>query len=141
MMGGSGRAVLTARMVVSVMFGLGLLPGAAFGAETEAFDVGKELSRAGQGRSVVSVPLLKMAEYTVNAVAVKDEIPTHRHDNGNHVLYIISGQGTATVGGAPVALKSGVVVHIPKGVEHSIKAKGGELRFVDFVNHSAEQKK
>jgi quercetin dioxygenase-like cupin family protein len=129
---------MTTYSIVITMAGIGLLAGAAFGAETEVFDVGKELGKASQGRSVVNVPLLKKAEYTVNAVAVKDEIPTHRHENGNHVLYIVSGQGTATVGAESIPLKAGVLVHIPRGVEHRIQAQGGQLRFVDFAPHSAD---
>ena len=72
----------------------------------------------------------------MNAVAVNDEIPTHRHEDGSHVLYIVSGRGTASVEGKPVALKPGVIVHIPKGITHSIKAEGGKLTFVDFVQHA-----
>jgi quercetin dioxygenase-like cupin family protein len=100
------------------------------------FDLGKELSGAGQGRRAVSRPLVKMPEYTVNAVAVNDEIPTHRHEDGSHVLYIVSGRGTVIIDGKPVALKPGLVVHIPKGIPHSIKAEGGKMTFVDFVQHA-----
>jgi quercetin dioxygenase-like cupin family protein len=110
----------------------------AFAAEAEVFDVGKELSAAAAGRRTVNVSLVKMPDYTVNAVAVKDEIPLHRHDEGTHVLYIVSGRGTATLGGKPVALKAGMIVHIPQSVDHSIKPEGGELRFVDFVRHATE---
>ena len=33
--------------------------------------------------------------YTVGAVAVKDEIKAHIHKDGDHVIYIVSGQGKA----------------------------------------------
>jgi len=111
---------------------------AALAGEGEVFDVGKELAGAGQGRRAVSLGLVRQPEYTVNAVAVNDEIPTHRHEDGSHVLYIVSGRGTAIVDGAPVALKTGLLVHIPKGVPHSIKAEAERLTFVDFVHHGAE---
>ncbi len=113
-----------------------LTVGAARAEEAQVFDVGKELSGAGQGRRAVSLALIKRPEYTVNAVAVNDEIPTHRHEDGSHVLYIVTGRGTASVEGKPVALKPGVLVHIPKGITHSIKAEGGKLTFVDFVQHA-----
>jgi len=128
------------RMAMAFMTGIGLcvLAGPALAEEAEVFDVGKELSGAGQGRRVANVSLVKRPGYTVNAVAVKDEIPMHRHDDGSHVLYIVSGRGTATLGGKPVTLKPGMVVHIPQAVDHSIKVEGGEMRFVDFVRHSTD---
>lgn len=107
--------------------------------EAEVFDVGKELAGAGQGRRAASLGLVRRPEYTVNAVAVNDEIPAHRHEDGNHVLYIIGGRGTAIVDGAPVALTPGLLVHIPKGVVHSIKADGERLTFVDFVQHGVDR--
>jgi hypothetical protein len=42
-----------------------------------------------------------------------------------------------TIDGKPVALKPGLVVHIPQGIDHSVKVEGGELRFMDFVRHSS----
>jgi quercetin dioxygenase-like cupin family protein len=116
--------------------GMTLTASTACAEEAQVFDFGKELSGAGQGRRAVSLALVKRPEYTVNAVAVNDEIPTHRHEDGSHVLYIVSGRGTASVEGKPVELKPGVIVHIPKGVTHSIKAEGGKLTFVDFVQHA-----
>jgi quercetin dioxygenase-like cupin family protein len=123
-------------MAWALVAGMTLSAGAVRADEAQVFDVSKELSGAGQGRRAVSLPLVKRPEYTVNAVAVNDEIPTHRHEDGSHVLYIVSGRGTASVEGKPVALKPGVIVHIPKGVTHSIKAEGGKLTFVDFVQHA-----
>jgi quercetin dioxygenase-like cupin family protein len=121
-------------MVVSASW----LASPAFAAEPEVFDVGKELSTAAVGRRTTNVSLVKMPDYTVNAVAVKDEIPLHRHDEGTHVLYIVSGRGTAMLGGKPVPLKPGTIVHIPQGVDHSIKPEGGEMVFVDFVRHATD---
>ena len=115
-----------------------LTAGVAFAGEAEVFDVAKELAGAGQGRRAASLGLVRRPEYTVNAVVVNDEIPTHRHDDGNHVLYIVGGRGTAIVDGAPVPLKPGLLVHIPKGVSHSIKADGERLTFVDFVQHGVD---
>ena len=121
----------------ALLAGMTLTWSAVFADEAEVFDVGKVLSGAGQGRRAVSLGLVKRPEYTVNAVAVNDEIPTHRHEDGSHVLYIVSGRGTASVDGKPVALEPGLIVHIPKGIAHSIKAEGGKLTFVDFVQHAA----
>ena len=123
------------RIALAVAAGMTLMAGSVFAGEAEVFDVGKELSGSGQGRRAVNLSLVKTPEYTVNAVAVRDEIPMHRHEDGSHVLYIVSGRGTATLDGTPVTLKPGIVVHIPKGVSHRIKVEGGRMTFVDFVQH------
>jgi len=126
------------RRVYPLAVGIMLTAGTAFAAEGEVFDLGKELSGAGQGRRAVSLSLVKKPEYTVNAVAVNDEIPTHRHEDGSHVLYIVSGRGIVVLDGKEVALKPGLVVHIPRGLLHSIKAEGGRMTFVDFVQHAVD---
>jgi quercetin dioxygenase-like cupin family protein len=95
-----------------------------------------EAATADAGGGAASRYLVRHPDYTVSALVVRDEIPTHQHDDGSHVLYIVSGQGTATIEGKPIALKAGLVVHIPQGVVHSIKARGGTLRLVDFVQHA-----
>lgn len=124
------------RLVLGLVAGITMMAVPAFAGEAQVFDIGKELKGAGEGRRAVSLSLVKMPEYTVNAVAVRDEIPTHRHEDGSHVLYIVSGRGTVMLEGKSVALKPGIVVHIPKGINHSIKAEGGKITFVDFVQHA-----
>ena len=128
------------RIALAAMIGTSLLAGPASAGEAQVFDLSKELSGAGAGRPAVSLSLVKTPEYTVNAVAVRDQIPTHRHEDGSHVLYIVSGRGTVTLDGKPAALKPGAVVHIPAGVNHSIKVDGGKMTFVDFVQHSFDPK-
>ena len=125
-------------MAIALVAGMTLTAGAALASEAAVFDLAKELSGGGQGRRAVSRSLIKMPEYTVNAVAVNDEIPMHRHDDGSHVLYIVSGQGTVILDGKSVALKPGLVVHIPQGITHSIKVEGGKMTFVDFVQHAVD---
>lgn len=123
--------------LVIVLTLLGLAAGGpAFGAEAEVFDFKSEIAKTNPQAGAASRFLVRRPEFTVNAVVVREEIPTHQHDDGSHVLYIVSGQGTATIDGKPVALKPGVIVHIPQGIVHSIKAQRGKLTFVDFVQHA-----
>jgi quercetin dioxygenase-like cupin family protein len=82
--------------------------------------------------------LVRAPEYTVSAVVVNKEIPPHQHDDAGHVLYIVSGHGTATLDGQSVSLTPGALVHIPRGVRHSLMARGGRLTLVDFVGHAVE---
>ena len=71
--------------------------------------------------------MVKTATFTVGAVAVKEEIKPHRHHDGAHVLYVVSGGGTMTHGDKTITLKPGMIVHVPVGVAHGIKAEGGDL--------------
>jgi quercetin dioxygenase-like cupin family protein len=63
------------------------------------------------------------------------------HNDGAHVLYIVSGGGTMTQGDKTITLKPGMMVHIPAGVAHGIKAEGGELTLVDFAQPSFDPNK
>jgi glyoxylate utilization-related uncharacterized protein len=44
-------------------------------------------------------------------------------------IYIVSGQGTATINGQKVPFKPGTVLYIPNGMPYSIKADEGNLAY------------
>jgi Cupin domain len=46
---------------------------------------------------------------------------------GDYVMYIVSGQGTATIDGQQVPFEPGTVLYIPNGAPYSIKTEGGDL--------------
>jgi quercetin dioxygenase-like cupin family protein len=118
-------------MVWAVVMAISLVAGAAC-AEDHAFNFNDEVKKGEERAGFTNKVLVKEPTYTVGAVAVKDEIKAHRHKDGDHVIYIVSGQGTMTHGDQTVTLKPGMVVHVPKGVVHSIKAQG-ELTLLDFA--------
>lgn len=122
-------------MRVALVAVASLVAGPALAGEAEVFDLADALGKVDRQRPAVNRFLVRAPEYTVSAVAVNDEIPTHRHEDGNHVLYIVSGRGTVTLDGKAIALKPGLLLHIPKGVTHSIRAQGGQMTFVDFIQH------
>ncbi len=129
------RIALLALAMISVVGGWAFAGG-------EVFDFNEEITKGFDRPAFRAKEILKTPEYTVSAIAIKEELKTHQHTDATHVLYIISGQGTVTLDGKPVALKPGMVVHIPQGVPHSIKAEGGEVTLLDFSAHaSAEPKK
>ena len=102
--------------------------------KSEVFDFSEEVKKGEQRAGFTLKQMVKTPTYTVGALAVKDEIKMHRHKDGNHVLYIVSGRGTAILDGGPVTLKPGTVVHIPKGSTHNVKAEGGELTILDLAH-------
>lgn len=119
--------------VMTIMAGLSCLAGLAWAAEGQVLEFQEQVKQGTPREGFTFQQMVKTPDYTVGAVAVKDEIKMHRHNDGNHVLYIVSGQGTATLDGQQVSLKPGTVLHIPKSVVHNIKAAGGELTLLDVA--------
>src|SRR5215475_14394647 len=117
-------------IVWAVLIGMSLVAGSAV-AEDHAFNFNDEVKQGTPGPGFTAKAVVKTPTYTVNAVAVTDEVKAHRHPDGDHVTYIVSGQGTLTLDDKTIALKPGMIVHIPKGVVHALKAQGGELTVLD----------
>jgi quercetin dioxygenase-like cupin family protein len=120
---GVGLAVLTGISLISVF---------VF-AEKHAFEFSDEVKQGEQRPGFSNKVMVKAATFTVSAIAIKDEVKPHRHTDGAHVVYIVSGGGTMTHGDTTITLKPGMVVHVPPGVAHGIKVEGGELTLVDFA--------
>jgi quercetin dioxygenase-like cupin family protein len=120
-------------MGIVIVAGLTLTAGAAWAAEGQVLEFQEQVKKGDAREGFTFQPMVKTPDYTVGAIAVKDEIKMHRHNDGNHVVYIVSGQGTATLDGNQVSVKPGTVLHIPKGVVHNIKAEGGELMLLDMA--------
>ena len=118
--------------VLAAVMGMGLMAGSAC-AQDHAFNFTDEVKNGEERPGFTLKVLVKEPTYTVGAVGVKDEIKAHIHKDGDHVLYIVSGQGSMRHGTQTIALKPGMVVHIPKGEVHAIKAQGGELTLLDFA--------
>ncbi|MGH8066342.1 MAG: cupin domain-containing protein [Candidatus Entotheonellia bacterium] len=116
----------------AVLMGMSLVAGSVR-AENHAFEFGHEVKQGEQRPGFTNKVMVKTATFTVGAVAVKEEIKPHRHHDGAHVLYIVSGDGIMTHGDQTITLKPGMIVHVPVGVAHGIKAEDGELTLVDFA--------
>jgi mannose-6-phosphate isomerase-like protein (cupin superfamily) len=118
---------------VAVFMGMSLVAGSVR-AENHALEFSNEVKQGEQRPGFTNKVMVKTDTFTVGAVAVQDEIKPHRHNDGAHVLYMVSGGGTMTHGDKTITLKPGMIVHVPAGVPHSLKkAAGGELTLVDFA--------
>ena len=102
-------------------------------ADNHAVEFADEVKKGDQRPGFTNKVMVKAPTFTVGAVAVKDQIKAHKHNDGSHVLYIVSGSGTMMVGDKTTALKPGVVVYVPVGIVHSVKATSPDLTFVDFA--------
>jgi mannose-6-phosphate isomerase-like protein (cupin superfamily) len=103
-----------------------------------AFDFHAVVRKGAPGDGFTHQTIFKTGSYSVGAVAVKNEVKALLHKNGEHVLYVVSGQGKMAHGDTPIALQPGMIVRIPRGIAYSIKADGGELTLVDFAQPSLE---
>jgi mannose-6-phosphate isomerase-like protein (cupin superfamily) len=120
------------RVGLAVLMGISLIAGSVY-ADNHAFEFSNEVKQGEQRAGFTNKVMVKTTTFTVGAVAVKEEIKPHRHHDGAHVLYIVSGGGTMTHGDQTITLKPGMIVYVPVGVAHGIKAEGGELTLVDFA--------
>jgi len=120
------------RIGLAVLLGISLVAGPAY-AENHAFEFSNEVKQGEPRQGFTNKVMVKTATFTVGAVAVQEEIKPHRHHDGAHVLYVVSGGGTMTHGDQTSTLKPGMIVHVPAGVVHGIKTEGKELTFVDFA--------
>lgn len=122
------------RKWIAVLLGMVLVAGLIL-AQTQSytFEFSEEVKKAEQRQGFNNRVMIKTPTFSVSAFAVKDEIKLHKHPDGDHVLYIVSGRGTLVHGEMTIPLKAGIVVYIPKGITHSLKAEGEELTFVDFA--------
>ena len=120
--------------VMASVAGIMLAVGPAFAVSSEVFNFSDEVAKGDQKAGFTLKQMVKTPEYTAGAISVKDEIKMHLHKDGNHVIYIVSGSGAAILDGKPVTLKPGMILHIPKGSTHNIKAEGGDLTILDFAH-------
>jgi quercetin dioxygenase-like cupin family protein len=120
--------------MLAALVAIGLLSGSALAQRSEVFDFADEVKKGEPRAGFTIKEMIKTPSYTVGAIAVKKAIKTHRHKDGSHVIYIVSGRGTAILDGKPIALNPGTVVHIPKGSPFSINAEDGEMTILDFAH-------
>lgn len=76
--------------------------------------------------------MVRTPTFSAGAVAARD-IRAHRHSDGDHVLYMVSGRGSINLDGRTVGLRPGLLLYVPKGVIHAVKATTPTLQFVDFA--------
>ena len=117
---------------LAVFTGMSLVGGSVL-AENHVFEFSDEVNQGEQRPGFSNKAVVKTPTFTVGAVAIKDEVKPHRHKDGAHVVYIVSGGGTMTHGDKTITLKPGMIVHVPPGVAHAIKVQDGELTLVDFA--------
>jgi len=78
------------------------------------------------GLSLAGGPSLAAERQVVN---VQGQVMTgdQQQQDGDRVMYVVSGQGMATIDGQQVPFAPGTVLYIPNGTPYSLEAVGGDV--------------
>jgi quercetin dioxygenase-like cupin family protein len=84
--------------------------------------------KAGDGESLVNGVVIKVSPETGSLGSIMGEqtfpregtTGLHTHDQGDELFYIVSGQGTATLGDTITKIGPGDVVFVPRGAVHRV---------------------
>ncbi len=67
-----------------------------------------------------------------------EEVGLHSTKNGEEILTVLAGKGTATVGNREIAITDGDVLYFGPETEHNIKAvKNGWIHYI-YIYHSVK---
>jgi quercetin dioxygenase-like cupin family protein len=109
-----------------------LAGGAALAAEVKVHDFAREAGRGESHDGWRWETITGGKEYDVGAMTITGTLPEHRHDDGDHLFYIVRGHGRARLEGREVQVREGQVIEIPKGAWHEIRAEGGPMQVLVF---------
>ena len=71
-----------------------------------------------------TTPLACGADTSATLIQVNEPVGDHVHDEGDEFLYVMAGEGAASVGGGAHRLRAGVLVFVPRGVSHRFSRSG-----------------
>jgi quercetin dioxygenase-like cupin family protein len=111
------------------------LPPRAIGAdEGELFYVGRTRDPV---RIKVSPPRQGRFAMIVQDVAPGSVIPIHLHEREDEIIFIQSGEGSATIGKESVTLRAGATLYVPQGTWHGGENTGSSvMRWVAIYSPS-----
>jgi mannose-6-phosphate isomerase-like protein (cupin superfamily) len=94
-------------------------------ARPATFDVPSVIEKEWVGRGPgKTTPLACGNEGNATLIQVKEPVPQHKHDEADEFIYVIAGEGSAQVAGRDQRVKAGVMVFVPRGVQHALTASG-----------------
>jgi quercetin dioxygenase-like cupin family protein len=63
-------------------------------------------------------------DYSIAGLHARGEMPMHKHKLRSEIVYVVAGTGAFFLGGETIALKPGLVLHVPAGTPHGFKLDG-----------------
>jgi uncharacterized cupin superfamily protein len=65
----------------------------------------------------------------------------HVHEKGEHIIFILGGEGIELVEGEEIPVKAGDILFVPAGVKHTtLNRSKDELRYIGFFTGTPGQK-
>lgn len=61
---------------------------------------------------------------TVRLLQMREAVAAHTHAEGDELIYVIAGEGSARLGEDVVALKPSALVVVPRGLSHQLERRG-----------------
>jgi mannose-6-phosphate isomerase-like protein (cupin superfamily) len=83
--------------------------------------IDKEFVGRGAGKTT---PLACGAGGTATLIQVNDPVADHAHADADEFIYVIAGEGSASMAGTAPRLRAGVLVFVPRGVTHRFTQSG-----------------
>lgn len=100
-------------------------PSAPSTATPALIDVPAAIEREFVGRSPERRTSLACGDQgSATLIQLNDPMPPHAHDDADEFVYVVAGEGTATVGGTSQRLRAGVLLFIPRGTPHGLTRSG-----------------
>jgi mannose-6-phosphate isomerase-like protein (cupin superfamily) len=94
-------------------------------AKAVAFDITAVIEKEYVGRGAgKTTPLACGNEGAATLIQVKEPLSQQAHPESDEFLYVIAGEGNAHVAGRQERLKAGVLLFVPRGVNHALTASG-----------------
>ena len=81
----------------------------------------KEFVRRGAAKTT---PLACGDQGEATLIQLNDPVAQHTHAEADEFVYVVAGEGAATVAGAEQRLRAGVLLFVPRGVSHSLSKSG-----------------
>lgn len=100
-------------------------PKAAVDAKPAVFDVPGVIEKEFVGRAAGRTTQLACGgEGTATLIQLNEPLATHAHADADEFLYIVAGEGTATLDGVQETLRAGVLLFVPRNTPHALAATG-----------------
>ncbi len=100
-------------------------------AKPASFDVTAVIEKEFVGRGAgKTTPLACGGDGSATLIQVNDPVSQHAHNDADEFLYVVAGEGSASLNGAQQKLHAGVLLFIPRGAPHAFTRAGRNPLFV-----------
>lgn len=89
------------------------------------FDVPGVIEKEFVGRAASrTTPLACGSRGSARLIQLNDPLPNHSHEDADEFLYVVAGEGMASVEGGQQKLSAGFLLFVPRGTPHALAATG-----------------